>query len=140
MKINLYTQVLTTIIVTYRQPTMGTANPLELIKTILTKLFYVHCILLFSVHCDAQIVGKWMTSDSTFLNHPDNTPARLDSALLIFKNNGKYRIDLFAPNIFPFHKQPWKKYYSGKWSLNPKTNKLTLYKNYEKWNVKEEIG
>lgn len=102
--------------------------------TFRTLILFIFIVLNSRVY--GQIEGTWSIQNSSILTTAEKQHP--DSAQIIFKKNGKYRIDIFASNIFPAHRVPWKKYHWGHWKINSDKDTLVLYKNFEKWSLKTE--
>lgn len=95
-----------------------------------------YLIISFGTNVYSQIIGKWRTSDINFFNNPQDAPP-VDSATLTFRRNGHYRVDLYSFSVFPFHEQPWKKYFYGRWMAAHHCDSLLFYKNIEHWSFRK---
>lgn len=94
-------------------------------------------LLALQNYTSAQIAGKWMSYDTTLLTKVKDNRMHPDSIRITFCKNTRYKIDIYSTSIFPFlPKQPFKKYYLGKWKLNGNGDSLILFQNYEKWAYK----
>jgi hypothetical protein len=85
-----------------------------------------------------QIVGSWTTVDINVFTHVKDSKANPDSVTITLKKNGRYRVDIYAKDIFSIQKQPLKGYYFGRWKLSQDSDSLIFYSNYEKLVYKEE--